>query len=199
MNSLKIIIISSIVLLFTACSYPSMKYNYEFTETNYDELVDNLLQKASNQIFPHLKKDEIMLVSNVAESVTLSSDSKLSFLLTDLLKTKLVSKYSYTIREIELSNKFRLGGEGFKILTRDANSINGKVKKARYAVVSTYTLTKNQLLLFLKLIDIRNGNILAASTFSTNLTLEITNDENTKLKQKMENEQLSNVYQPLVL
>ncbi len=178
MHLFKKLILTLSLLSFSACSLPEYKYGIEMKTTNYDEIVSNLLQKASNQIFPHMEQDEIILVSNFADSLTLRSNTKLSFILSDLLKNKLVSKYSYTVREIELSNKFRLGTEGFKILTRDATSINSNVKNARYACVGTYTFTKNQIMLFLKLIDINNGNILASSTYSTDLTQEIVNSNN---------------------
>ncbi len=201
MYNFKNIILSITLVLFTACSYPQFSNQFEFQTTNYDEIVLELLDKASNQIFPHIKKDEVLLVSNFAETTTLRSDTKLSFVLSDMLKDKLVSKYNYTIREIELSKKFRLGEEGFKVLTRDAKNINNSVIQARYAVVGTYTFTKNQILLFLKLINIRDGHVLASSTYSTDLTQEmidlnkiviIKNDDN-------ENTNQPQVYQPMVL
>ncbi len=203
MYLIKSVIFLSILFLISGCtskmnknntySFPNFKYNYELEETNYDEIILNLLDKASNQIFPNMKRGEILLVSNFAETVTLRSKTKLSFLLTDLLKEKLISKYSYTIREIELSNKFRLGSDGFKVLTRDVNSINSSINKARYAVVGVYTLTKNQLLLFLKVIDIRDGRIVAASSYKTNLTQEIVDANKIIIKDNI------TIYQPMVL
>ena len=169
----------AITLLFTACSIPrsisipEMRYNAEIKNTNYDAIISILLQKASYQIFPNMTMNEILIVPNFAETTTLRSNTRLSFILSDTLKNKLVSQYSYTVREIELSRNFRFGEEGFKVLTRDSKNINNSVIKARYAVVGTYTLTKNQLLLFLRFINIRDGLILASSTYSTNLTQEI--------------------------
>lgn len=199
MYKLKNLIFLLITITFTACSVsiPEYKTKFEYANTDYDKLISNLLRKASNQIFPNMKKDEVLLVSNFSELVTLNSNTKLSFILTDMLKTKLVSQYSYTIREVELSKQFRLGEEGFKILTRDADKINNTITKARYAVVGTYTLTKNQLLLFLKLIDIRNGSVLASSTQSTDLTQEIIDSNSITLDNRATNP--NNIYQPMVL
>jgi len=187
------IILILIISFYSGCSVPELQYNYEIKSTNYDNIISKLLQKSSNQIFPNIKRDEILLVSNFADNFTLKSNTKLSFVLTDLLKNKLVSKYNYTIREIELSKRFKFGHNGFKILTRDVHNINNSVNKARYAIVGTYSITKNQLILFIKMIDIRNGNILASSSYSTPLTQEI------KQMNEVYNADDSNIYQPMVL
>ncbi|MEA2049783.1 MAG: FlgO family outer membrane protein [Campylobacterota bacterium] len=193
----KFILILS-VLFFSACSYPQFSNQFEFQTTDYEDIVSELLSKASNQIFPHIKKDEVLLVSNFAESTTLKSDTKLSFVLSDMLKDQLVSKYSYTIREVELSKQFRFGKEGFKILTRDAKNINNKVIESRYAVVGTYTFTKTQMLLFLKLINIRDGHVLASSNYKTDLTQEILElNKSNKTNNKQNNQ--PQIYQPMVL
>jgi len=169
----KISLLAILVGLFTSCSIPSMRYDTELTNTNYDQIVSTLLKRASYQIFPNMTINEVLIVPNFAETTSLRSNTRLSFILSDLLKNKLVSKYSYTVREIALSKNFKFGEEGFKVLTRDTNEINDTIIDARYAVVGTYTITKNQLLLFLKFINIRNGLILASSSYSTNLTQEI--------------------------
>lgn len=181
MNQIKKICLIALMVLFSACSIPSsfsipsLRYNAELMNTDYDNIISELLQKASYQIFPNMEMDEILIVPNFAETTTLRSNTRLSFILSDTLKNRLVSKYSYTVREIELSKNFKFGNEGFKVLTRDSKNINNTVINSRYAVVGTYTVTKNQLLLFLKFINIRDGLILASSTYSANLTQEITN------------------------
>ncbi len=193
MQKLKKLILILTIILYTGCSVPEFQYDHEIRATNYDEIVSTLLKKASNQIFPNISRDEILLVSNFADNFTLKSDTKLSFVLTDLLKNKLVSKYNYTIREIELSKRFRFGQEGFKVLTRDVKSINNSVNRARYAIVGTYTITKNQLILFVKMIDVKNGNILASSSHTTRLTQEITHLNKSTIEEE------PNIYSPMVL
>lgn len=199
MNLLKKSYIFILVLFFAGCSVPEFKYKYELAQTDYEALINTLLKKSENQIFPYIEKNEILLVSNFADSITLKSNNKLSFLLTDILKTKLVSEHSYTVREIELSKKFKFGEDGFKILTRNVNNINPKVQKARFAVIGTYTMTKNQLILFLKMINIRTGDILAASNYSVPLSQEIVDDERTKVKKTKIDPRLQNIQKPMVL
>jgi hypothetical protein len=192
MRNIKQISLIAIIMLFTACSIPSLRYNTELMNTNYDEIISELLQKASYQIFPNMEMDEILIVPNFAETTTLKSNTRLSFILSDTLKNRLVSKYSYGVREIELSRNFRFGDEGFKVLTRDSKNINNTVINSRYAVVGTYTVTKNQLLLFLKFINIRDGLILAASSYSTDLTQEITDSNKVIVKKPV-------IFQPMTL
>jgi len=189
----KISLLAILVGLFTSCSIPSMRYDVELMNTDYDKIISALLKKASYQIFPNMTVDEVLIVPNFAETTTLKSNTRLSFILSDLLKNKLVSKYSYTVREIALSKNFKFGEEGFKVLTRDTNEINDTIIDARYAVVGTYTITKNQLLLFLKFINIRNGLILASSSYSTNLTQEI------KKSNKIVIEEEPFLFQPLTI
>jgi len=191
-NVKKLSLIAIMMMLFTACSIPSLRYNAELKNTNYDEIISNLLEKASYQIFPNMKMDEVLIVPNFAETTTLKSNTRLSFILSDTLKNRLVSKYSYTVREIELSRNFRFGEEGFKVLTRNSKNINNTVINSRYAVVGTYTVTKNQLLLFLKFINIRNGLILASSSYSADLTQEITDANKAIVKKPL-------VFQPMTL
>lgn len=191
MKNIKKLCLIMVLVFITGCSIPTLRYNTELMNTNYDEIISNLLRKASYQIFPNMTMDEVLIVSNFAETTTLRSNTKLSFILSDMLKNQLVSKYSYTIREIELSKNFRFGEEGFKVLTRDSSSINDSVIGARYAVVGTYTITKNQLLLFLKLINIRDGLVLASSSYSTDLTQEIKDSNKQTIQQP--------IYQPMTL
>jgi len=193
MKKIKLLSLILITILFTACSIPDLRYNHELKNTNYDEIVSNLLQKASYQIFPNMERDEILIVPNFAETTTLKSNTRLSFILSDILKNKLVSKYSYTVREIELSKNFRFGEEGFKVLTRNSKNINNTIINSRYAVVGTYTVTKNQLLLFLRFINIRDGLILASSSYSTDLTQEITESNKIVIQKKPV------IYQPMTL
>ena len=76
------------IIFFTGCnvSVPEIRYNTEIKSTNFELLVSKLLKKASNQIFPNMSRDEVLLVSNFVNNFTLRSNSKLSFVLTDLLK-----------------------------------------------------------------------------------------------------------------
>lgn len=182
MKFFKNIIFAFSTLLFTACSYPEFDMSMEFERTDYNEIVSQLISKSKNQLYPNLKESEVMLVPNFSETHTLKGDSKLSFILSDILKNELISNYNITVREIELSRSFKIGTEGFKILSRNSKDINNSITKARYAAVGTFALTKNQLLVFLKFTDIRSGSVVASSTLAVDLTQEILDSYNSKLE-----------------
>jgi PBP1b-binding outer membrane lipoprotein LpoB len=198
MFKLKFVLVTLFIILFaTSCSnhsVPEYRYKIELSTTDFNELVEKLVDKASNQVFPNMQVDDVLLVSNFVQNYTLKGDTKLCFVLTENLKNVLVSKYNYTIREIELSNRFRLGKEGFKVLTRDASSIDGNTRRSRYVATGSYTITKNQLILFFKLIDIKKGLVLASSTIRVVLTQEIIELHNSKVSTSD-----SKIYQPFVL
>ncbi len=194
MKQFKTSILFFFIFIFTSCSYPNLTYNYELTTTNYNEIIGKLLNKASKRIAAKVHQDEILLVSNFADTMSLKSDTRLSFVLSDTLKDMIVEKYNYGVKEIELSKQFQFGKEGFKALSRDINKINRKLINPRFIVVGTYTITKNQLLLFLKLINIEDGTILASSSHREDLTQEIVNLHNDAFKKPRQD-----IYQPMVL
>jgi TolB-like protein len=61
------------------------------------------------------------------------------------------------------------------MLTRDKNQIISDeiTSNQRYAVVGTYSITSKSLNVFIKLIDIRSGNILSSSYERTDIDKEI--------------------------
>lgn len=124
-----------------------------------------------------------------------------------MLKDSLVSQ-NVIVREIELGKEFEFGKNGFNLLTRNKdNIISSKITKEKYAVVGTYSLTSKSLNLFIKLIDIRNGNILSSSYERTEIDDEILGLEGEKLQSerqlseenKLENKKSTPVLRPHVV
>ena len=107
----------------------------------------------------------------------MKNKSQLGFLLSSVLKDRL-SSLDIIIREIELGKEFELGQSGFNLLTREKEKIaSDKVVNIKYAVVGTYSISNKSLDLFIKLIDIQNGNILSSSYERTEIDDEILNLE----------------------
>ena len=73
MRTIKQISLITIVILFTSCSIPAMRYDVELMNTDYDKIISALLKKASYQIFPNMTVDEVLIVPNFAETTTLKS------------------------------------------------------------------------------------------------------------------------------
>jgi cytochrome c oxidase cbb3-type subunit 4 len=78
------------------------------------------------------------------------------------------------IKSFELSESLRMNNSGTKILTRDTKKMKTKsIDDDKKILVGTYIFTQKQLILFLKLINLHNGNIIATNTLSTRITNEI--------------------------
>jgi TolB-like protein len=94
--------------------------------------------------------------------------------LSEEVKTIVTQKLDLPIISIEYMQYLKLGKMGTSFLTRDLKQVaNKKINSNTYALVGTYTFTKRQLILYLKLIDLTNGVILKSSTRAKNLTDEI--------------------------
>lgn len=194
--------VTSIVLIFslTSCTSVIEKIAQQSPSNhknlvginNFDSLMKDLVNKSSSRLKRHLTIDDVVLVSDFVNLDRLKNRSKLGFLLSDHLKNELLNK-DIIVREIELSENFQYGKSGFNLLTRNRNDINKKyVDNANFAVVGTYSITTANLIVFIKLIDIRNGNILSSANAKTSIDDEILELEGFKAKKIY-------VRQPMVL
>ena len=171
---IKLVLFSSFITLFlTSCTHKNL-----INGTNdFHSLVSELVDDSAKKIKSHTMIDDIVLVSDFVNLDNLKNRSELGFLLSDILKDRLVS-LNILVREVEFGKEFELGPSGFNVLTRNQSKIiSNKVKQERYAVVGTYSITSRSLNLFIKLIDIRTGNILASSYERTGIDEEILNLE----------------------
>ena len=132
------------------------------------KLVDDSATKIKKNVSPY----EVILVSDFVNLDKLKNKSQLGFLLSSMLKDRLVSQ-NIIVREVELGKDFELGKNGFNILTRDKDKILSDKVKSRYAVVGTYSITNKSLNLFVQLIDVNTGNILSSSYEKTQIDDEI--------------------------
>ena len=191
-NSIRILklVLSSIffIIFLSSCSditkniansYPSNHKNFSGSN-NFDSLVDNLIRKQEFRVRRYLSKDEVVLVSDFVNLDKLKNRSKLGFLLSEHLKNGLLNR-SIIVREVELAENFQYGENGFNILTRNQRDISNKTVDSKYAFVGTYSITTESLIVFIKLIDITNGNILASSNNKTLIDNEIIELERTPI------------------
>ncbi len=159
---------------------------------NFDSLIEDLVDQSYLKLQKYIAIDDVILVSDFVNLDKLKNRSKLGFLLSDHLKNELLNK-DILVREVELSDNFQYGKSGLNLLTRNRNDINKKfVDNSKYAVVGTYSITRANLIVFIKLIDIRNGNILSSSSAKTSIDDEILELEGLKDKKMI-------IRQPIVL
>ncbi len=170
---LKILTLSSLVVFFTSCSSIPLPLEVDYRATNYDALIENALQKASAKLAKLHKSREVVLVTDFVNVDNLENKSKLGFLLSSTLKDKLTSSHGLTVREVELSQNFKMGAQGLKLLTREHKEIDPNLYDENYAVVGTYALTSRQLIVFIKIIDIYTGHVLATTSNKARMTKEM--------------------------
>ena len=170
LGTLKLVLISVFLSVFlSSCAYK----NPISGSNNFHSLVSKLVDDSANKIKKNLQGNDIVLVSDFVNLDKLKNKSQLGFLLSSMLKDRLVS-LNIVVREVEFGKEFELGKTGFNLLTREKDKIvSDKVTKSRYAVVGTYSITSRSLNVFIKLIDIQTGYILSSSYERTNIDEEI--------------------------
>ncbi|MGM0519422.1 MAG: FlgO family outer membrane protein [Campylobacterota bacterium] len=163
----------SFITLFLASCTISQYKNPLDGANNFDSLVSSLVNESSKKINNIITQEQVILVSDFVNIDDLKNRSQLGFLLSNMLKDKLVSS-SIIVKEIEFGKDFTLGRSGFNVLIRDSSKVlSNTIKKSKYAVVGTYSISTKSLNVFIKLIDIETGNILASSHKRTAIDKEI--------------------------
>lgn len=170
LGTLKLVLISGFLSFFlSSCAYK----NPISGSNNFHSLVSKLVDDSANKIKKNLQGNDVVLVSDFVNLDKLKNKSQLGFLLSSMLKDRLVS-LNIIVREVEFGKEFELGKTGFNLLTREKDKIvSDKVTKSRYAVVGTYSITSRSLNVFIKLIDINTGYILSSSYVRTDIDDEI--------------------------
>lgn len=166
-----------LTLFFTSCStsvkdYMAINHKNLAGTNNFHSLVNALVEKQEGKLKANINIDDVVLVSDFVNLDKLKNRSKLGFLLSEHLKNSL-SNRNILVREVELSNNFQYGKTGLNVLTRKQSDINKKFVDGRFAVVGTYSITTRSLIVFVKLINVTNGNILSSANGSTLLDDEI--------------------------
>lgn len=174
------------IFLFSGCIETQMatgvvqyldRDNYllkHITSTDFESIAQDLV----DQIDPALQEYAVgaespLLVSDFVSLDTLSNNSKLGFLLAELIKNDLVSRKKIPVKEVKLGRDFILGKSGFRMLSHDVKKINNNLAQSQYAFIGTYTFTNEQLIITLKMIDITEGILIGAATKKRILTNEI--------------------------
>ncbi len=179
-----------IIPIFLVFTLSSCVYKNPITgSNNFHYLVSRLVADSVSKIKKNISLQEAVLVSDFVNLDKLKNKSQLGFLLSSMLKDSLVSE-NIIVREIELGKEFEFGPKGFNLLTRNKDNIlSSKITKEKYAVVGTYSLTSKSLNVFIKLVDIRNGNILSSSYERTEIDDEILGLEGERLQsEKLQDE-----------
>jgi TolB-like protein len=151
----------------TACAglenYSESRFSSKsFKSYNY-QAVDRLLKDADKKI----KKDAPMLVTTIGETNNVEASSTFGRTLSEQVGARLAQQ-GYKIAELKLrqgisiqESTFEPKNSGEFLLSRNVNEISTK-HKAATAITGTYTVGVKKVLVNLRLIDIRTGNIITA-------------------------------------
>jgi TolB-like protein len=173
------------------------KYYQSTSTTNFHLVTRDLLKDLSATVLDIKSKKRTLSPLYVTDFVnleSLSNRSKLGFILSDELKTNITQDLNWPIYQIEFSKYLKVGQTGTKLLSRDATDLKYKsMDENTYALIGTYAITQRQLLLYLKLVNLKNGVILKSATKRLTLTDEITHLE------KKKDEIQRQIYQPVIL
>jgi len=122
---------------------------------DYNALADD----ATASIFNEKKIPNKIIVTDFVDVTSLDNHTKLGYVLSNSVKNSLINNYKANVIEAEVSKYFKISDNGLKILSRDIDKLRSTNFNVQYAMVGTYTHSQNELIVFLKLIDLKTGII----------------------------------------
>jgi hypothetical protein len=146
-----------------------IKEYYDY-DVNYmalsDAAVDALFKNA--QLEP-----KSFLVTDFVDLTSLQNYSKLGYILSNSIKNSLIQKKNAKVIEAEISKYFEISGNGLRVLSRDIKVLRTDNFELSRAVVGTYTYSDEEIIIFVKLIDMRTGVIEGSYAIKLPMTCEM--------------------------
>ncbi len=169
----KTICISIVFVLFlTGCSSADImqKRSYEKKECElnrgikeyYDYDVDymQLADLAVNALFETASTEpKNFIVTDFVDLTSLQNYSKLGYIFSNAIKNSLIQKYHAKVVEAEISKYFEISGNGLRVLSRNFEQLRQDRFNLNRVIVGTYTYTDEEIIIFVKLIDLKTGII----------------------------------------
>ena len=192
------------MFLFGGCTLPDtisvLSGVKNLTQTDFTRLSSSIV----DDVCQGISKDELdkdFYVIDFVNIDNLENNSQLGFVLSNQLKSDLLkSCKGITVKELELGKNIKLGRNGSKILTRELDEIKSKVvDENSNLVIGTYAITSENLMIFVKVVDLATGIIKSSSTVNTSLTQEIMGLEGYTPQQSQSQSNPRGIYRPLVL
>jgi len=129
--------------------------SYKDIFINYHAFAD----EAVETLFCNNKMPTKIMVTDFVDITYLDNHTKLGYVLSNNIKNSLINKYKANVVEAEVSKYFKISGNGLKILSRDVDKLRSTNFNVQFAVVGTYTHSSSELIVFVKLIDLKTGII----------------------------------------
>jgi len=168
---IKIIYLAFVLFLLSGCSdniLHEKKYEKKECGVNrgikayYDFYVDyvSLANNAVDSLFSTATLEpKTFIVTDFVDLTSLQNYSKLGYVLSNAIKNSLIKKRNAKVVEAEVSKYFEISGNGLRVLSRDIKFLRTDNFELSRAVVGTYTYTDEEIVIFVKLIDLKSGVI----------------------------------------
>ena len=179
-KAFKYLLISTFITIsFTSCS--STVYNKlddvinPKEGTDFSKLSSKLSVNICSKLTSYKDRNEIYITDFVNIS-NLQNNSQLGFLLSSQLQVAILSNCdeSIQVKELTLGQNIKIGKHGIKLLSRDISKIKAKsISQSGKAIIGTYAITSQKLIVYVKVVDLKNGDILYSQSSATNITDEI--------------------------
>lgn len=196
------------LIIFTSCSNKYTIYTKNLTSffSSNGKTID-FFDITNNLVVPLCEKldnNTILYITDYVNEQNLKNKSQLGFLLANQTKVNILSQEcssNIQIQDLQLSKSLKISTNGSRILTRDINELKNKsLDDDKQILIGSYLITKEQIIFFLKLVDLQNGNIIATTSTSKLLNDEFKSLEGIKTNQELKQEQeQSKIYKPMHL
>lgn len=161
---------------FSGCSVGSLN-NVDSTSESVTDFKFLTSKLVSSSFCEKINSNTSLYVTDFVNESNLDNKSELGFLLSNELKVNILKSNctkNVAIKTFNLGSNLKIGQNGAKILTRDLQQLKiQNIEDDKQIVVGSYVITNKQLILFLKLINLQNGDTIISSTSSSLLTSEI--------------------------
>ena len=194
MNIYKMILIGCIILVFGGCTSSSLnkqsevnkqntnsnvskdvnysRYYKEYNGYNYSTKSEPMINykmvanDAVKQLFQNEDVPKKIIVTDFVDLTSLKNNLNIGYILSNSIKDSLINIAKANVIESEISNYFKLSANGLRLLTRDIKKVKSINYKVDNAIVGTYTYNENELIIFVKLINLKTGIIKGSYTQS---------------------------------
>jgi len=202
----QLFIISLLSFFFISCgNFPNYTSKISKYFSNPETTIDfkDIAYDLTTNLCDNIKKEELIYITDFVNEENLKNHSKLGFLLSNQTKVNIQDKQcapKILIQDMQLSSFVKLGKNGSRILSRNLKDLKVKnIKEDKKILTGSYLITSNQIILFLKLINLSDGTIIANTTTTRLLNDEFKQLEGLKTSKEVKKENVNNIYKPFHL
>jgi len=175
---MKYIKLTSIYFLITLIFASCVNLNENIINSNKVSSIDfkKISDDLINPICKDIKKDSIIYITDFVNETSLKNNSQLGFLLSNQSKVSVLANTCTTtvkIQDLQLAKQLKIGKNGSRILTREIEELKtNNLNEDKQIIVGSYIITQNQIILFVKLINLKTGDIIATTSTSRDINDE---------------------------